>query len=106
MSIPVSLPGAQTRQSSFQSRVVQNLPKEELPDIGKQMEQMLWVEMLSHAGLEKAFTTGGGEAASAFTRFLVEEIASDLAEKHPLGLGGSLDLNGNSDEQLKFGEVK
>lgn len=50
-------------------------------------EQMLWAEMLSHAGLEKAFTQGGGEGASAFSRYVVEAIAKDLAERHPLGLG-------------------
>ena len=49
-------------------------------------EQMLWAEMLTHAGLEKAFTQGGGEAASAFSRYVVEAIARDLAEKHPMGL--------------------
>ncbi len=50
-------------------------------------EQMLWSEMLSHAGLEKAFTQGGGEGAASFSRFIVEAIAKDLAEKHPLGFG-------------------
>lgn len=50
-------------------------------------EQMLWAEMLSHAGLEKSLTQGGGEGASAFSRFVVEAIAKDLAEKHPLGFG-------------------
>jgi hypothetical protein len=43
--------------------------------------------MLSHAGLEKAFTQGGGEGAASFSRFIVEAIARDLAEKHPLGFG-------------------
>lgn len=57
------------------------------PDIGRRFEQMLWAEMLSHAGLETAFTRGGGEAASAFSRYIVEAIAADLAETHPLGLG-------------------
>ncbi len=55
--------------------------------IAHRFEQMLWAQMLSHAGLERAFTQGGGEAASAFTRYLVEAIAADLAERHPLGLG-------------------
>ncbi len=55
-------------------------------EIKQRFEQMLWAEMLSHAGLEKAFTLGGGEAASAFSRYVVEEIAKDLAEKHPMGL--------------------
>ncbi len=55
-------------------------------EIKQRFEQMLWAEMLSHAGLEKAFTQGGGEAASAFSRYVVEAIARDLAEKHPMGL--------------------
>ncbi len=53
-------------------------------------EQMLWSEMLTHAGLEKAFTLGGGEAASAFSRYVVEAIAKDLAEKHPMGLADNV----------------
>lgn len=56
-------------------------------DLKLRFEQMLWSEMLSHAGLEKAFTQGGGGDASAFSRFIVEAIAKDLAEKHPLGFG-------------------
>lgn len=54
--------------------------------IKQRFEQMLWSEMLSHAGLEKALTLGGGEGASAFSRYFVEAIAKDLAETHPLGL--------------------
>ncbi|MBY9065748.1 hypothetical protein K1X12_02490 [Hyphomonas sp. WL0036] len=52
---------------------------------------MLWAEMLSHAGLEKSFTLGGGESASAFSRFIVEAIAEDLAETRPLGLAEKVD---------------
>jgi hypothetical protein len=55
-------------------------------DIKQRFEQMLWSEMLSHAGLEKALTLGGGEAASSFSRYVVEAIAKDLAETHPMGL--------------------
>lgn len=58
----------------------------EAEGIKQRFEQMLWAEMLTHAGLEKAFTQGGGEAASAFSRYVVEEIAKDLAAQHPLGL--------------------
>ncbi len=54
--------------------------------IDERFEKMLWAEMLKYAGLEKAFTQSGGEAASAFSRYIVEAIAEDLAEKHPLGL--------------------
>ncbi len=63
----------------------------ERSEIGKRFEQMLWAEMLSHAGLEKAFTQSGGEGAAAFSRFIVEAIAEDLAERHPLGLSARVD---------------
>lgn len=59
--------------------------------IGKRFEQMLWAEMLTHAGLEKSFTLGGGEAASAFSRYVVEAIAEDLAQSHPLGFARKVD---------------
>ena len=62
-------------------------------DIKIRFEQMLWAEMLSHAGLEKAFTQGGGEAASAFSRYVVEAIAKDLAEKHPMGLAEKVEMS-------------
>jgi hypothetical protein len=61
--------------------------------IKQRFEQMLWAEMLTHAGLDKAFTQGGGEAASAFSRYVVEEIAKDLAATHPLGLAGHIDTS-------------
>lgn len=64
---------------------------EDRSEIGKRFEQMLWAEMLSHAGLEKSLTLGGGEAASAFSRYVVEAIAADLAETHPLGLARKVD---------------
>lgn len=63
----------------------------ERSEIGKRFEQVLWAEMLSHAGLEKSLTLGGGEAASAFSRYVVESIAADLAETHPLGLARKVD---------------
>lgn len=55
-------------------------------DIGHRFEKMLWAEMLRHSGLEEAFTRSGGQAASAFSQFMVEAIAEDIASKHPLGL--------------------
>lgn len=80
-------------------------PAEERSEIGKRFEQMMWAEMLSHAGLEKSFTLGGGEAASAFSRYVVEAIAADLAESHPLGLARQVDdITGTApmaDEALK-----
>ncbi|MFN7163789.1 MAG: hypothetical protein ACK4P2_03130 [Hyphomonas sp.] len=63
----------------------------EAESIKLRFEQMLWAEMLSHAGLEKAFTQGGGEAASAFSRYVVEAIAKDLAIKHPMGLAEGIE---------------
>lgn len=63
----------------------------ERSDAAKRFEQLLWAEMLSHAGLEKSFTQSGGEGASAFARYIVEAIAMDLAETHSLGLGDRID---------------
>ena len=62
---------------------------QEAVDVGKRFEQLLWAEMLTHAGLEKSLTLGGGESASAFSRYVVEEIAADIAENHPLGLSNT-----------------
>lgn len=61
-------------------------------DTMERLEQMLWAEMLSHAGLEEAFTLGGGEDAAAFSRYLVEAIAEDLAEQHDFNFAQSSSL--------------
>ncbi|MFN7180384.1 hypothetical protein [Hyphomonas sp.] len=82
LTISALAPGAQ-RQGA--EPVAAN--SEETTQLRLRFEQMLWSEMLSHAGLEKAFTQGGGEGAASFSRFIVEAIAKDLAEKHPLGFG-------------------
>jgi hypothetical protein len=66
--------------------------------IKQRFEQLLWSEMLSHAGLEKALTLGGGEAASSFSRYFVEAIAKDLAETHPLGLAEQVRLPSSQTE--------
>jgi len=76
----------------------------ERSEIGKRFEQMLWAEMLSHAGLEKSLTLGGGEAASAFSRYVVESIAADLAETHPLGLARRVDDLTAGQELAQVGE--
>ena len=55
-------------------------------EIGHRFEKMLWAEMLRHAGLEEAFTRSGGEGAAAFSQYMVEAIAEDIASRHPLGL--------------------
>ncbi len=75
------------------------IERSQASDIGVRFEQMLWSEMLAHAGLEKAFTQTGGEAASAFSRYIVEAIAKDLAEKHPLGLTSSAQSGATSKGQ-------
>lgn len=49
-------------------------------------EQLLWAELLTHTGLEKSLTLGGGDGASMFARYFVEAIAADIAKQHPLGL--------------------
>ena len=64
-------------------------------EVGMRFEQLLWSEMLSHTGLEEAFTQSGGEAASAFSRMMIEAIAEDLARTHPLGLNAT----GNTADQ-------
>ena len=61
----------------------------ELEEIGIRFEQLLWADMLSHTGLEEAFTQSGGEGASAFSRMIIESIAEDLARSHPLGLNAA-----------------
>ncbi len=55
-------------------------------DTNVRFEQLLWAELLTHTGLEKALTLSGGEGASMFSRYFVEAIAADIAEQHPLGL--------------------
>ena len=55
-------------------------------DAKLRFEKLLWAELLTHTGLEKAMTLGGGEGASMFSRYFVEAIAEDLAKQQPLGL--------------------
>jgi hypothetical protein len=84
---PSILPGMDSAQiRAATAEAPQTRAETEATETKLRFEQMLWAEMLTHAGLEKAFTQGGGEAASAFSRYVVEEIARDLAEKHPMGL--------------------
>lgn len=62
-------------------------PSREMSEDTKlRFEQMLWAELLTHTGLEKSLTLGGGDGASMFSRYFVEAIAADIAEQHPLGL--------------------
>ncbi|MEQ8557466.1 MAG: hypothetical protein RIB03_04035 [Henriciella sp.] len=63
-----------------------NAGRNETSELGQRFEKMLWAEMLRHTGLEEAMTRAGGQGASAFAQFMVEAIAEDIAERHPLGL--------------------
>lgn len=67
-------------------------------DTNVRFEQLLWAELLTHTGLEKALTLGGGEGASMFSRYFVEAIAADIAEQHPLGL---LDKQGATSQPIE-----
>ncbi|MBA3067883.1 MAG: hypothetical protein FP825_05295 [Hyphomonas sp.] len=88
-----ALPGLDAASMTSAARIAPKSARETAEqDIKQRFEQMLWTEMLSHAGLEKALTLGGGEAASSFSRFVVEAIAKDLAETHPLGLAEHVNL--------------
>lgn len=99
MTLPVSFPATfpAQAQTTSASATVSTAPRssvsgqDDASGIGQRFEQMLWTEMLTYAGLDEAFSQGGGEAASSFSRFLVEAVAKDLAESHPLGLGEAVD---------------
>ena len=90
MTLPVSYPGLNGVSPGLNVTGAAPESSAELTEIGRRFEQMLWTEMLSHAGLEEAFTRSGGEAAASFSRFVVEAIARDLAERHPLGFADEL----------------
>lgn len=93
MAGPINTQSLMTPAPVLSNRANHSLKNLEASDIGKRFEQMLWAEMLSHAGLEKAFAQGGGEAASSFSRFVVEAVAKDLAETTPLGLADEIEVN-------------
>ena len=93
MTAPVSFPAISAPALAPENRPVANPSNAEAEDIGQRFEQMLWAEMLTHAGLEKAFSQGGGEAASAFSRYVVEAVAKDIAASHPLGLADAVKFN-------------
>lgn len=75
-------------------------------DTGIKFEKMMWAQMLRHSGLEDAFTKSGGEAVSAFSQFIVEAIAEDLAEKHPLGLSSKAVMASNGGAAISIQPVK
>ncbi len=99
---PSALPGLDTSSiTSPQTSAPKSARETAEQDIKQRFEQMLWAEMLSHAGLEKALTLGGGEAASSFSRYVVEAIAKDLAETHPMGLAEHVNPPGAANSSEK-----
>ena len=101
MSQPVSIQAytAQMQGISGPGAAGQGAP--DASGLGKRFEQMLWTEMLSYAGLDKAFAQDGGQAAETFSRYLIESIAEDLAETHPMGLGEAVDRNVAASQSLQ-----
>ncbi|MBD3769935.1 MAG: hypothetical protein IE925_07275 [Rhodobacterales bacterium] len=91
MTQPVSLQTYTPPTASTHGQSTAGQGTDETSDIGKRFEQMLWTEMLTYAGLDKAFAQDGGQAAETFSRYVVEAIAADLAETHPMGLGEAVD---------------
>ena len=73
--------------TAFPSQLTRPTNVSDAPELkpSQQIEKLLWAEMLKYAGLEAAFTSSGGEGASAFARYMVEAIAEDIAKTHSLG---------------------
>lgn len=107
MALPVSFQTVATPAADPVSRasVAPRAAKSESSDLGQRFEQMLWTEMLTYAGLDKAFSQGGGEAASAFSRYVVEAIAKDLSETHPMGLAEAVDATVAASQQPQQDDV-
>ena len=96
----ISTPAVQTGQMQVQpSRFGKSEPAT-ASDLGQRFEKMLWAEMLSHTGLEEAFTQSGGKAASAFSQYMVEAIAEDIADRHPLGFDPVGDLTASATQDI------
>lgn len=91
MSLPVSFEVSSVKAPDASGTGSVRQGASEASDLGKRFEQMLWTEMLSYAGLDKAFAQDGGQAAETFSRYVIESIAADLAETHPMGLGEAVD---------------
>jgi hypothetical protein len=87
----ISFQAYTAKAAELPDRTVSGQGASEASVIGKRFEQMLWTEMLTYAGLDKAFAQDGGQAAETFSRYVVESIAADLAESHPMGLGEAVD---------------
>ena len=89
--MPLTPPNLANMTAPIQAASLTNAAQDNAPislsdETKLKFEQMLWAELLTHTGLEKSLTLGGGEGASMFSRYFVEAIAADMAEKHPLGL--------------------
>jgi hypothetical protein len=102
MADPVSFPTISAPGIASMARAGATSLKDEASEIGQRFEQMLWAEMLTHAGLEKAFSQGGGEAAAAFSRYVVEAVAKDIAANHPLGLADAVKMQAAPYAQIKL----
>lgn len=92
-----AIAGARQIQATAPARAA---PRQDAAEIGFKLETMVWAEMLKHTGLEKAMTMNGGEGAAAFSRYVIEAIAADLAESHPLGITEQMQADPN-DAELK-----
>ncbi|MEQ9436701.1 hypothetical protein [Hyphomonas sp.] len=105
MTGPVAFPAISAPGVGALERANVALSDADASNIGQRFEQMLWAEMLTHAGLEKAFSQGGGEAASAFSRYVVEAVAKDIAESHPLGLADAVKFNAGPAPQPRVDKI-
>ncbi|KCZ50169.1 MULTISPECIES: hypothetical protein [unclassified Hyphomonas] len=101
MPQPVSFQAYNVTVPDTSERAAAGQGTSEASELGKKFEQMLWTEMLSYAGLDKAFAQDGGQAAETFSRYLIESIASDLAESHPMGLGEAVDRTVAASQSLQ-----
>lgn len=52
----------------------------------QEFEAVFISQMLKFSGLDKALTSGGGQSASAFTSFYLDQIATDISEDGGFGL--------------------
>ena len=106
MSQPISFQAFAAQSAEGPARPAAGQGGAEASDIGKRFEQMLWTEMLTYAGLDKAFAQDGGQAAETFSRYVVESIAADLAESHPMGLGEKVDQSVAERQSLQQDDAK
>jgi hypothetical protein len=105
MTTPVSVQSFTPTVAAGQTKPEPLGEKSEPSEIGKRFEQMLWTEMLTYAGLDKAFAQGGGQAAETFSRYVVESIAADLSKAHPMGLGEAVDRSIAAHQQPQQDDV-